>query len=78
MPKHYVKLFTWFTIDDDETDPMKIASMTRDGMLDMGMDEISGVDFYAEVGTEPPPSYKGVKAGWKPRYGKENKDDNTS
>ena len=52
--------------------------MTRDGMLDMGMDEISGVDFYAEVGTEPPPSYKGVKAGWKPRYGKENKDDNTS
>ena len=73
MPKHYVKLSTWFIADTEETDPMTVASMTRDGMLDMGLNEIGGLDFYAEVGTDPPPSYKGMKVGWKPKYGKEDK-----
>jgi len=77
MPKYYVKLMTWFEVNDEETDPTngndrnKIASMTRDGMLDMGVDKIGELDFYAEVGTNPPPSYKGMKVGWKPKYGVE-------
>ena len=46
MPKYYVKLMTWFEVNDEETDPTngndrnKIAFMTRDGMLDMGVDKI--------------------------------------
>ena len=77
MPKYYVKLMTWFEVNDEETDPTngndrnKIASMTRDGMLDMGVDKIGELDFYAEVGTNPPPSYKGMKVGWKPKYGED-------
>jgi len=83
MPKYYVKLMTWFEVNDEETDPTngndrnKIASMTRDGMLDMGVDKIGELDFYAEVSTNLPPSYKGMKVdgswkvGWKPKYGED-------